>query len=102
MFVRIFVTTALVLLGIYAFWDDALGGGHIFNPWGIMFLLFAALVWFGWQTIRDAFKSAKDESSIPMGILMEILPMKWSDTGAAVSEPRLSTPHVTHSASTQK
>ncbi len=98
MFVRIFVTTALVLLGIYAFWDDALGGGHILNPWGIMCLLFAALVWFSWQTIREAFISAKDKSNIPMAIL----PMKWGDTGAAVSEPRLSTPHATHSASTQK
>jgi hypothetical protein len=28
--------------------------------------LFAALVWFGWQTIREAFKSVKDESNIPI------------------------------------
>jgi hypothetical protein len=75
MFVRIFVTTALALLGIYAFWDDALGGGHILNPFGIMFLLFAALVWFSWQMIREAFKSAKNESNIPMATL----PMKSAD-----------------------
>jgi arginine exporter protein ArgO len=66
MFVRIFVTTALAVFGIYAFWSDALGAGHILNPFGIMFLLFAALVWFGWQTIREAFKSVKDESHIPI------------------------------------
>ena len=66
MFVRIFVTTALAVLGICAFWSDALGAGHILNPFGIMFLLFAALVWFGWQTIREAFKSVKDESNIPI------------------------------------
>jgi hypothetical protein len=66
MFIRTFVTTALALLGIYAFWGDALGGGHFLNPFGIMFLLFAALVWFGWQTIREAFKSVKDESNIPI------------------------------------
>jgi energy-coupling factor transporter transmembrane protein EcfT len=95
MFLKIFVATALALLGISAFWDASLGGGHILNPFGIMFLLFAALVWFGWQTICGAFKSAKDESNIPMGIL----PTKWSNTGVAVSEPRLSTPHATHSAS---
>ncbi len=66
MFVRIFVTTALAVFGIYAFWSDALGAGHILNPFGIMFLLLAALVWFGWQTIREAFKSVKDESNIPI------------------------------------
>ena len=66
MFVRIFVTTVLAVFGICAFWSDALGGGHILNPFGIMFLLFAALVWFGWQTIREAFKSVKDESNIPI------------------------------------
>ena len=66
MVVRIFVTTALAVFGIYAFWSDALGGGHILNPFGIMFLLFAALVWFGWQTIREALKSVKDESNIPI------------------------------------
>jgi hypothetical protein len=66
MFVRIFVTTALAVLGIYAFWSDALGGGHILNPFGIMFLLFAVLGWFGWQTIHEAFKSVKDESTIPI------------------------------------
>jgi hypothetical protein len=66
MFVRIFVTTALAVFGIYAFWSDALGGGHFLNPFGIMFLLFAALAWFGWQTIHEAFKSVKDESNIPI------------------------------------
>jgi arginine exporter protein ArgO len=66
MFVRIFVTTALAVFGIYAFWSDALGAGHILNPFGIMFLLLAALVWFGWQTIREAFESVKDESNIPI------------------------------------
>jgi hypothetical protein len=66
MLIRIFVTTALALFGIYAFWGDALGAGHILNPFGIMFLLLAALIWFGWPTIRDAFKSVKGESDIPI------------------------------------
>jgi len=66
MFVRIIITTTLALFGIYAFWSDALGAGQILNPFGIMFLLFVALVWFGWQPIREAFKSVKDESNIPI------------------------------------
>jgi hypothetical protein len=66
MLLRICVTMALAILGIYAFWSDALGGGHVLNPIGVMFLLLAALVWFAWQTIREAFRSVKDESNVPI------------------------------------
>jgi len=66
MLLRICITTALAILGIYAFWSDALGAGHVLNPFGIMFLLLAALVWFAWQTIREAFRSVKDESNVPI------------------------------------
>jgi hypothetical protein len=66
MIIRIFGTTALAVFGIYGFWSDAVGGGHILNPFGIMFLIFSALVWFFWQTIHEAFKLAKDQSNIPI------------------------------------
>ena len=63
---RIAVTLAMFLLAVYAFWGDALGVGRVFNPFGILFLLLTALVWFKWQLIRDSFKSVKEESEIPI------------------------------------
>ena len=66
MVIRVFTTIVLAVLGIYAFWGDALGGGHVLNPSGILFLLLAALTWFVWEPIREGFKSAKSESDIPI------------------------------------
>jgi len=66
---RVFATTAAVLLGIYAFWGDILGAGHLLNPFGIMFLLLAGLIWFAWEPIREGFTSAKNESEIPISRL---------------------------------
>jgi hypothetical protein len=59
-------TIIVLFLGIYAFWADALGGGHFLNPSGIAFLVLAACVWFGWEPITAAFKSVRDESNIPI------------------------------------
>ena len=69
MITRIFATIVTAALGIYAFWGDVLGGGHVLNPFGIMFLLLAVLIWFGWEPICEGFKSAKDESDIPISRL---------------------------------
>jgi hypothetical protein len=69
MVIRVFSTIVLAGLGIYAFWGDILGGGHVLNPFGIIFLLVAALTWFGWGPIREGFKSVKDESDIPISRL---------------------------------
>jgi hypothetical protein len=66
MITRVFATIVVVALGAYAFWGDVLGGGHVLNPVGIMFLLFAGLIWFGWGPIREGFKSVKDESEMPI------------------------------------
>ena len=66
MAIRIIATGVTVALGIYAFWGNAMGGGHILNPFGILFLLLACLMWFAWGPIRDGFKSAKDESEMPI------------------------------------
>src|SRR5262249_22572071 len=66
---RVLATFVVVALGIYAFWDDAMGQGHVLNPFGILFLLLAALIWFGWGPICEGFKSIKeikDESEIPL------------------------------------
>jgi hypothetical protein len=63
---RISTTVILFFIAVCAFWSDALGAGHLFNPFGILFLVLAALVWFAWRPIRDGFLSAKEESNIPI------------------------------------
>jgi len=65
MIIRVIATVVVVALGIYAFWGDAMGAGHILNPFGILFLLLAGLIWFAWEPIREGFKSAK-ESEMPI------------------------------------
>src|SRR5215470_9018291 len=69
MVIRVFTTIVLAVLGIYAFWGDVLGGGHVLNPFGILFLLLATLTWFGWGPISEGFKSAKNESDLPISRL---------------------------------
>jgi hypothetical protein len=66
MIIRVIATIASVALGVYAFWGDAMGAGHVLNPFGILFLLLAGLIWFAWEPIREGFKSAKDESEMPI------------------------------------
>ena len=63
---RILVTAAAVLLGLYAFWADVLGQGHFMNPCGWIFLVLAALIWFGWEPFREGFTLAKNESELPI------------------------------------
>jgi hypothetical protein len=66
MIARIFATAVAALFGVYGFWSGAVGGGHILNPFGIMFLLLAALLWFAWGPIREAVKSVKEQSDPPI------------------------------------
>ena len=66
MIIRVVVTAAALALSGYAFWDGALGGGHILNPSGILCLCLSGAVWFGWKPFRASFLAAKDESNIPI------------------------------------
>ena len=66
MIARISATLIMFLLAIYAFWGNALGVGHFFNPFGILFLGLTILTWFAWRPIRDGFRSVKEESDIPI------------------------------------
>src|SRR6516225_2575093 len=61
---KLTATTILSLLAFYAFWGDALGNGYLINPFGIIFLLLAAVTWFKWEAVREAFRPAKDGSDI--------------------------------------
>jgi len=74
---RVLGTSLLAAWGLYAFWTDAVGGGHFLNPFGILFLLLAAGFWFGWGPMRDGFRSAsKDQtdtvSSVVFGGLEQL------------------------------
>ena len=66
MITRIVATTIVLILAFGAFWWDAMGVGRILNPFGILFLLIAAIIWFKWELVRDAFSTAKNESSMPI------------------------------------
>jgi hypothetical protein len=65
MIIRVLITAMALLLAGYAFWDGALSGGHILNPFGILFLFLSGAVWFGWKPLREIFRSTRDESVIP-------------------------------------
>jgi hypothetical protein len=66
MIIRVVVTAVVLLLAGFAFWDGALGGGHILNPSGIMCLFLSGAIWFGWKPFRASFLAAKEESNIPI------------------------------------
>jgi hypothetical protein len=66
MIARLLVTIITALLAFYAFWGNALGAGRVLNPFGILFLFLAVLIWFKWETIREAFHSVKNESDLPI------------------------------------
>jgi len=63
---RIVATAIVLILAFGEFWRDTLGVGAILNPLGFLFLLVAAIIWFEWDLVREAFASAKNESNIPI------------------------------------
>ena len=66
MITRIVATAIVLILAFGAFWWDAMGVGRILNPFGILFLFIAAIVWFKWDLVRDAFGTANNESGPPI------------------------------------
>jgi hypothetical protein len=56
-------TAVMLLLAFGAVYGDVLGIGH---PIGLLLLVFAALTWFQWDAISEGFRSARDESNIPI------------------------------------
>jgi hypothetical protein len=63
---RILVTLLMLFLTVYAFWGNAFDEGHFFNPFGVLFLALTITIWFKWEIIRDAFRTAKNESTLPI------------------------------------
>jgi len=66
MIIRVITTSIGLLAAGYAFWDGTLDGGHILNPCGLLFLVLSGAVWFGWEPFRESFRSARDESDMPI------------------------------------
>jgi hypothetical protein len=66
MVVRILVTALMLLLAFAAFWGNALDAGYVLNPFGILFLFLAGVIWFLWPSVRNGFISAKNESNVPI------------------------------------
>jgi hypothetical protein len=60
---RSIATATMLLLAFGAVFSDALGIGY---PTGGLLLIGAALTWFYWDTISEGFRSAKDESNVPI------------------------------------
>ena len=60
---RSIATAVMVLLALGALFTNPMGIGY---PTGALLLVCAALTWFHWDTISEAFRSAKDESDVPI------------------------------------
>ena len=60
---RLLATGIMLLLAFGAVYEDVLGIGYLT---GFLFMIFAALTWFQWDAISEGFRSAKDESNIPI------------------------------------
>jgi hypothetical protein len=63
---RVIITALMLALAVGAFWANPLGGGPGVDPLGIVFLALIPLVWFAWPTVRAGFRSAKNESDLPI------------------------------------
>lgn len=60
---RALAAAILLLLAVGAVCDNVLDIGY---PTGFLLLVLAALAWFEWDAISQGFRSAKDESNIPI------------------------------------
>jgi hypothetical protein len=60
---RSIASAIMLLLAFGAVFSDPLGSGY---PTGALLLICAALTWFHWDTISEGFRSAKDESNVPI------------------------------------
>jgi hypothetical protein len=50
MIIRVLITAMALLLAGYAFWDGVFDGGHVLNPFGILFLFLSGAVFARMET----------------------------------------------------
>jgi hypothetical protein len=60
---RSIATAIMLLLAFGAVFSNALGIGY---PTAVLLLICAALTWFYWDAISDGFRSARNESGVPI------------------------------------
>jgi hypothetical protein len=87
---RMLVTAVVPLLALGAFWGNALDAGRFFNPFGILLLFLAVVVWLMSVPLRDGFIAAKNESNIPIirmgsAIIRVLRPSQRRSTSASGS-----------------
>ena len=70
MVLRLIVTTILLLLAAGAFFGAAPIPASPLNPFGILFLTIAGVVWFAWDVFREGFSygagSGRDGTRLPL------------------------------------
>ncbi len=60
MVTKISVAVAALLLAMIAFAGGGPTAGGLLDPFGILFLLVAILIWFGWAAIEEGFSQLRD------------------------------------------
>ena len=83
MMTRLAATTMMLLLALVSYLTPSgcdncqttLGA-----PFGILFVIIAAITWFKWERICEAFYAAKNESELPIGMR---LGSKWLSGSAS-------------------
>ena len=70
MVARLLVTAAALLLAAGAFFGAAPMAASPLNPFGILFLAIAGVIWFAWEIIREGFSygagSGQDGAQVPL------------------------------------
>ena len=70
MFARLLVTAVTLLLAAGAFFGAAPIPASPLNPFGILFLAIAGVIWFAWEVIREGFVygagSGPDGTQLPL------------------------------------
>ena len=66
---RIGITIVAVLLAVIAFLGGGPTGGGLFDPFGLLWVFLAVLIWFGWDKIVRGYSSARggeDGAELPL------------------------------------
>ena len=92
MVARIGCTGLLLALAAGNFFGDVLFPPGPLNPFGIVVLALAGIVWFGWDMIQDAYAYQEERRRagcrIPNPLLVRFTPVLGDLTGGGTANPR--------------
>jgi hypothetical protein len=69
MIARLAVTAIMLLLAVAAYFSPSGCDNcqqHLGAPFGIFFAVIAGIIWLGWESFREWFDAAKNESQLPI------------------------------------